>query len=60
MSNEANDGLDRRVFMIATIASVAASTGLAVSNSGASAQGTTAPAASSAKAALKERSTQAT
>src|SRR5215469_15425794 len=53
MSNEANDGLNRRVFMIATIASVAASTGLAASISGASAQGTTVPAAGSAQAAAQ-------
>src|SRR5215469_7477262 len=53
MSNGSNDGLDRRVFMIATIASVATSTGLAASISGASAQGTTAPAAGSAQAAAQ-------
>jgi len=54
MSNEANHGLDRRGFMIAAIASVAASTGLAASISGASAQGTPAPAAGSAPAAPQE------
>ena len=51
MSNEANDGFNRRVFMIATIASVAASTGLAASTRDARAQGTTAPTAGSAPAA---------
>lgn len=50
MSNEANDGLNRRVFMIGAFASVAASTGFAASISGASAQSTTAPAAGSAQA----------
>src|SRR5215469_7515187 len=49
MSNEANDGLNRRVFMIGAFASVAASTGFAASISGASAQSTTAPAAGSAQ-----------
>jgi predicted deacylase len=51
MSDESKDELDRRDFMIATIASVGASAVLAASTSGANAQDTTAPAAGSAQVA---------
>ena len=42
MSDEPKEGLDRRDFMIATIASVGASAALAANTSAAKAQGTTA------------------
>ena len=51
MSDEPKDGLDRRDFMMATIASVGASAVLAANTGAANAQGTTAPAAGSAQAA---------
>ena len=51
MSDEPKDGLDRRDFMIATIASVGASAVLVANTGGATAQGTPAPAAGPAQAA---------
>ena len=49
MSDQPKDALDRRDFMITTIASVGASAVLAANTSAANAQGTTAPAAGSAQ-----------
>ncbi len=51
MSDEPKEELDRRAFMMATIASVGASAVLAASTSAANAQGTTAPATGSAQVA---------
>jgi predicted deacylase len=50
MTNESKDGLDRRDFMIASVASVGASAALAASTSGANAQKTIPSAANSAQA----------
>ncbi len=51
MSDEPKDGLDRRDFMMSTIASVGASAVLAANTGAANAQGKTAPAAGSARGA---------
>jgi uncharacterized protein len=51
MSDDPKHGLDRRDFMIATVASVGASAALAANTSTAKAQGVTAPAAGSAQGA---------
>src|SRR5271163_967308 len=53
MSDELKDGLDRRGFMMSTIAAIGASAVLAANTGAVNAQGTTAPAAGSAQTALQ-------